>query len=328
MQNNVPDLGQQLLTVSPTAGVVIPNLYTFATAFFESVDFPHYAGTYQFLDIDAYGKQRAINENGAVLVWDSTNLFFGFWMLCPNDTDTPAFSWNGTRWVVAGSDPEEIVDIDSNFTRLNFETYVPFKVVATPGDISLAGDLTVAGDSSVSDLTVSGKINGIKKYVALLTQTPPGVLIGGTLEIGRVYEITNTGNETIDFVNCGAPDNNLGTQFVATNDTPDAWGMGELTSFGEPVAAVLENSLGVLPVWNYDAPGHYILTLPGGVPGGFPTQKTVAICNPVDDSDLTNLSPVKATAPNGDIIEIFTGGVMTATDGLLSNTAISITIYP
>lgn len=35
-----------------------------------------------------------------------------------------------------------------------------------------------------------------------------------------------------------------------------------------PVANVLENGLGKTPVWSYDSPGLYFLTLSGGFPAG------------------------------------------------------------
>jgi len=88
-------------------------------------------------------------------------------------------------------------------------------------------------------------------YTATLTQnggsSPSTASDGGNvIEIGQTYEITNNGSGTADFTNIGAPNNNIGTKFVATGITPDNWGVtGELSyNNGAPVANVLENTIG------------------------------------------------------------------------------------
>jgi hypothetical protein len=104
-----------------------------------------------------------------------------------------------------------------------------------------------------------------KVYTALLTQS------GGDnvayiasdspqpLVIGVTYTITfNDG--TGDFTNIGAPNNNVGTSFVATGTTPLSWGIPgnvEVTyNTGAPVATVLENTIG--NIWfTYDSTGQY-----------------------------------------------------------------------
>ena len=98
-----------------------------------------------------------------------------------------------------------------------------------------------------------------KVYTALLTQAGGSSFSTKTaspLIIGVTYQITDgTG---IDFTNVGAPDNNLGTRFVATGTTPNSWGTnGELEyNNGAPVATVLENTIG--NIWfTFNADGSY-----------------------------------------------------------------------
>ena len=92
-----------------------------------------------------------------------------------------------------------------------------------------------------------------KVYTATLTQTggsSPDIIsdvVGSNpIEIGQTYEIIDNGSGAADFTNIGAPDNNIGTKFVATGITPNDWGTtGELAvNTGAPVPTVLENTIG------------------------------------------------------------------------------------
>lgn len=108
-----------------------------------------------------------------------------------------------------------------------------------------------------------------KVYTALLTQS------GGdniqyinwdddpnTLTIGVTYTITQNEDNT-DFIPVGAPNNNVGTSFVATGTVVN-WPTGPSTgnnqlSFntGAPVVTVLENTIG--NIWfTYNAVGNYV----------------------------------------------------------------------
>jgi len=103
-----------------------------------------------------------------------------------------------------------------------------------------------------------------KVYTALLTQSGGSVgnQIGtGQLTLGVTYYIFDS-SLGMDFTNVGAPDNNVGTYFVATGTTPNSWGDSEgndiLTyNSGAPVATVLENNIGNI-YWVYGGVGQYI----------------------------------------------------------------------
>ena len=113
-----------------------------------------------------------------------------------------------------------------------------------------------------------------KVYTALLTQNggdDPLGDNGGTaagnypeLVIGRTYYIVDNFQLECDFTNVGAPNNNVGTYFVATGTTPASWGTyGELRyNTGAPVVTVLENTIGDI-WWTYDGVGRYKANLLG-----------------------------------------------------------------
>jgi len=117
------------------------------------------------------------------------------------------------------------------------------------------------------------KISGVvipnttyKSYTALITQYGTDNLIlvrwddipgGPDLIIGRTYRIMdNTGS---DFTNVGAPNNNIGTYFVATGIRPNNWGEAILQfNTGAPIVTVLENTIG--NIWfTYNLTGNYYI---------------------------------------------------------------------
>jgi len=87
-----------------------------------------------------------------------------------------------------------------------------------------------------------------KVYTALLTQSggdDPNSRVDGDLSIGVTYYIEDNSGGA-DWTNVGAPNNNIGTWFVATGTTPNSWGIsGTLqVNYGAPVVTVLENTIG------------------------------------------------------------------------------------
>jgi hypothetical protein len=112
----------------------------------------------------------------------------------------------------------------------------------------LAGELNL-------DQLVESKIPAAKYkvFTALLTQSGgdnsqvlsfdniPG---GPDFTIGVTYQI-NDNTAGLDVTNIGAPNNEIGTYFVATGIRPANWGEGALIyNTGAPVATVLENTIG------------------------------------------------------------------------------------
>jgi hypothetical protein len=111
-------------------------------------------------------------------------------------------------------------------------------------------------------------------YTALLTQSggddftnfgsdnPLPFVIGATYEIAQ-------NDDNGDFTNIGAPNNNVGTFFVATGTTPASWGnnpgLGGVNvnyNAGAPVVTVLENTIG--NIWfTYTGVGDYSINSDG-----------------------------------------------------------------
>jgi hypothetical protein len=85
-----------------------------------------------------------------------------------------------------------------------------------------------------------------KVYTALLTQSggdSPVAISNTDLQVGVTYVIKDNGGG--DFTNVGAPNNDVGTYFLATGTTPTAWGSTNLEyNEGAPVVTVLENTIG------------------------------------------------------------------------------------
>lgn len=105
-----------------------------------------------------------------------------------------------------------------------------------------------------------------KVYTALLLQSGGGnelsLVFEGpnppVTEVGVTYEIVQIG-DYIDFTSIGAPDNNVGTKFIATEGSPGTGGSSSsILSYntGAPVVTVLENTIG--NIWfSYEDVGIY-----------------------------------------------------------------------
>lgn len=113
---------------------------------------------------------------------------------------------------------------------------------------------------AIDQLRLSGA-GSYRVYTALLTQSGGSdnfALTNGNIVIGVTYLIDN--NTAADFTNVGAPNNTVGTYFVATGTTPNSWGTSGALSYdpGAPVVTVLENTIG--NIWfTYDGVGNYTI---------------------------------------------------------------------
>ena len=172
-----------------------------------------------------------------------------------------------------------------------------------------------------------------KVYTALLTQNGgdvPTLSMDGPLEIGVTYEILDDDSGTVDFTNVGAPNNNIGTFFMATGTTPTSWGvnlLGQLLfNSGAPVAIVLENTIG--NIWfTYTSIGRYNANS-GSL---FTLNKTYStIESQANDSvgDGIKTATITYDAPANNIVVINTGiANSTSEDSYLINTPFEIRVY-
>ena len=125
--------------------------------------------------------------------------------------------------------------------------------------------LTQVTGNAVATTTSTTTLPVYKVFTALLTQSGGDggglyVYDGTPTVIGVTYAITANDDNLADFTNIGAPNNNVGTKFIATGTTPANWGTyAELEyNTGAPVATVLENTIG--NVWfTYNTFGNYTI---------------------------------------------------------------------
>ena len=172
-----------------------------------------------------------------------------------------------------------------------------------------------------------------KVYTALLTQTGPDnpatTFDGGDpIIIGQTYEIVDNGGNGWDFTNIGAPNNNIGTKFVATGTTPANWGVNAQLDWNTatPVATVLENTIG--NIWfNYITTGRYRATSDEL----FTLNKTYStIESQANDTvgDGIKTATITYDTPANNAIVINTGIVSeTSEDSFLINTPFEIRVY-
>ena len=179
-----------------------------------------------------------------------------------------------------------------------------------------------------------------KVYTALLTQSgtgyDPNDQDAGQLTIGKTYYINNL-SVGMDFTNVGAPNNDVGTYFVATGPIPNNWGANEggggiptlIYDNSAPVVTVLENTIG--NIWfTYSGIGTYYIgsnalfsnidkcyiTVPSMMNSG---DDTIFAGNRVQ---FTNNSNIQLETFN---IEV--GGTITRMNYNLYNTPIEIRVY-
>ena len=166
-----------------------------------------------------------------------------------------------------------------------------------------------------------------KVFTALLTQNGDnnaGVLTGSDLTIGVTYQIKTGSIGTFDFTNVGAPNNDIGTFFVATGTTPNDWSGASLNyNLGAPVVTVLENTIGNIwftyeNVGNYRCVSNDLFTI---------DKTTVFISNTVNTKSGTNIDPLSMrvlcstdTNIQPTSLDIYTGTVSPSyEDNIISN---------
>jgi hypothetical protein len=170
-----------------------------------------------------------------------------------------------------------------------------------------------------------------KVYTALLTQSggdDPLSISEGTLTIGVTYYINDTVID-MDFTNVGAPNNNVGTYFVATGTNPN-WGTNPLESAilfyntGTPVVTVLENTIG--NIWfTYNSDGFYGINSNGL----FTNNKSVIfITNTTGDINSPSEIVKAATYDLSSMyVASFSTGAPPNSINILYNTPIEIRVY-
>jgi hypothetical protein len=168
-----------------------------------------------------------------------------------------------------------------------------------------------------------------KVYTALLTQSGGSnnqTITSGDLTIGVTYQIISSSGQPWDFTNVGAPNNDLGTYFVATGTIPNEWGAGELEyNAGAPVVTVLENTIG--DIWfTFLGNGTYGINNTNG----WDVTKVWYGTSGIGDTGSINVNPGRTTMSfegTSFIIVCFNNDYTSAINGQLINTPIEIRVY-
>lgn len=202
---------------------------------------------------------------------------------------------------------------------------------------------TYGGSQALQDMQqwytmqdVADSVQPYKVFTALITQQGgddiQNINIGAAgsispnLVIGVTYTITlNDGG--IDFTNVGAPNNDPGTSFIATGETPgnQPSGTGADLTFnnGAPVATVLENTIG--NVWfEYNTAGLYTAYMPP-----FPEQKQV-VFSPTSAYKVSSKEfyiNISNNPIDGEVTIVTTDGTSTADNDAISDFPIEIRVY-
>ena len=186
--------------------------------------------------------------------------------------------------------------------------------------------------NNVTGQTINNQqLQPYKVFTALLTQSGGEDIINfssGFLTVGTTYLIYDLeGVVGADFTNVGAPNNNVGTYFVATGTTP-IWGTNPLGvavlqyNTGAPVVTVLENTIG--GVWfSYDGVGQYSINSNGLFTTGKTWITQVII---LGTGGPAYRGSINLDNPNRVGMQT-ESDVDTASDGMLINTSIEIRVY-
>ena len=224
--------------------------------------------------------------------------------------------------------PVDIVKSNDKYFVLGSKLYesniqtVYEQAINVLGDISLTGSIEVSGSLKQNGLEVA---RPYRVYTALLTQGGGDDNFGvpgdqPNTYIGQTYEIQY--NSTDDFTLFGAPNNDIGTKFVATAEIVPTTIAALLTNPAAPVVKVLENSIG--NIWfEYDTTGKYIINSTEL----FTINKTYtsisSVTNYIDNPYTSNLVFI-----NNNSIQIGTYNPnFDRTDGFLYNTPVEIRVY-
>ena len=194
---------------------------------------------------------------------------------------------------------------------------------------------TYGGSQALQDMQqwytmqdVSDSVQPYKVFTALLTQSGesgPNQDSEFPLEVGVSYNIFSEGAYILgDFTNVGAPNNEIGTIFIATGTTPNSWGSNISLTWdtGAPVATVLENTIGNI-YFQYQGIGYY--TVSSDPELLFPVGKTVSFLGSVGDD------PAGASYGflrlSGGYFYILTKDFASDSNNQLNNTPIEIRVY-
>ena len=194
-----------------------------------------------------------------------------------------------------------------------------------------ANDLTaMAMAVAKASIPVPAPVAPYKVFTALLYQSggdDPNSQYEGVLVIGKTYTILDMSDGS--FIEVGAPNNNVGTSFIATGTNPN-WGTDSGTGVsynnGAPVATVLENTIG--NIWfEYDSVGSYTFNSIGL----FTLNKSIAVFMPNQyvetPTDLYNFQIFQADINIFGLNSFYNYNTSDSMIGSFAQTSIEIRVY-
>lgn len=169
-----------------------------------------------------------------------------------------------------------------------------------------------------------------KVFTAFLTQSGgdnSNVFVSsGLLTIGVTYTIDEIISGNPDWTNVGAPNNEVGTKFIATGTTPNSWGEDATLYYSDaaPVATVLENTIGNI-FFEYIDIGAYSI----GSNNLFTGAKTsVIMATPYDQGDPLTPRTYTTRYQQENLIDLYTLSLAPSpSDNSLNGTFIEIRVY-
>jgi hypothetical protein len=173
---------------------------------------------------------------------------------------------------------------------------------------------------------VAYNVRPYKVFTALLTQTGDSdyqTITSGQVEKGVTYRITDDGGSGWDFTNVGAPNNDIDTYFIATDNlTPNSWGSGGMLAYdlGAPVATVLENTMGNIYMFYGSNVGEYGIAWNSP----FKQERTWVTTTPAEAGSSSLISALRKTDEAIVVLTTFDGS---PSDDILSYTPIEIRYY-
>ena len=200
-----------------------------------------------------------------------------------------------------------VYDVHGNLiANLHIMTLGP-QVIGTGSGIAINFD---TGTVQIKDNTNLGlQLDGLGNTVIDQKLTVTGLFVVGT----GIVDASGTG---VTFNGTGQ------ATFAAIPNTPVKIYRALISQTGgnPPTATVLENSLGAVPVWNYNSTGNYSMTLTNA----FPVAKTFMFIQPVYASSIAISSN-----NDGNAIRVLTGSsIGVPANTLITNISIEILVYP
>jgi len=173
-------------------------------------------------------------------------------------------------------------------------------------------------------------ITNERKYAFLITTPSTDYITSGELVIGRKYQINFIeGGPLDDFTNVGAPDNNEGTQFIATGTTPADWSHSTpIHAMGVPEVIVLKNEFAADVAWSRANSGEFEGYSSSPIFTENKTSNTSGISGIFESSAPIYNFECRAISQNSCKLQTCRISDGQLTDGALNKKYIEITVYP